>query len=68
MATQTKEAGDDSAKRRFTSRKFALAVFFALVSTVAVFTGFLNGTQYISAVTLILGLYGTGDLLDKKVK
>lgn len=47
----------DKLYRKFTSRKFFLAVGFGLFSSVALLMGFLSGSNYVTVVTIILGLY-----------
>ena len=48
----------DQLVREFTKRRFILAVFFSLSSTLALFTRFMGGGEYVAAMTAILGLYG----------
>ena len=51
---------------KFRSRKFGLAVTFSLVSIAALFSGHLSGGEFIAATTVILGLYGAANVMDKK--
>ena len=52
---------------RYRSRKYTLAVFFAMTNTTALFTGFLDDAQYVMSQAIILGLYGAANVLkDKK--
>ena len=49
---------------RYKSRKFRLAAFFAAVSTIALFTHFIEGGVFASLVGLILGLYGASNVME----
>ncbi len=51
-----------TSQERFSSRKFGLAVFFALVSTFAVFTGDISGEEFVDIITSIIGLYALGNV------
>ena len=57
---------DTEPKHKYKSRKFGLAVFFALTSTMALFTNYLGGGEYIGLVGLILGLYSGSNVMDKR--
>jgi len=57
-----------TAAERFSSRKFSLAVFFALTSTLALFTGDIEGDVYRSILALVLGLYAFGNVASEYVK
>lgn len=46
---------------KFRSRRFLLAVFFSITTTVLTFKGMLEGGSYVAAITIILGLYGGMD-------
>lgn len=51
---------------KFRSRKFALATASLLIASTALFMGHISGGEWVAAVTLILGLYGTANVADKK--
>jgi len=51
---------------KYRSRKFGIAVFFTITTTIALFTGHLSGGEFISAVGLILGLYSAADVMEGK--
>ena len=44
-------------KNSYKNRKFGLSVFFALTSTVALFTNFIGGGEYITIIGLMFSLY-----------
>ena len=46
-------------------RKFFLACFFALASTVLVYFGKLTPEGYVTLATLILAIYGASNVTDK---
>lgn len=48
------------------SRKFLLTVFFACTGAVALFTGQMDGGTYVALATLILGVYGASNVMDKR--
>lgn len=50
---------------KFSSRKFAIAVAILYALTTALFTGFISGGEYITGITLILGLYGASNVAEK---
>lgn len=52
----------------YTSRKFILTVIIGLIATVALFTGFLTGGEWITINTLILGIYGGANVLSERNK
>lgn len=49
------------------SRKWQLTVFTALVGTLALFTGFIDGNQWVTCQTLVMGLYGAVNVAQKKL-
>ena len=53
---------------KFRSRKFGLAVYFAITDMVAMFTDVDTGLfgAYIGAQAVILGLYGAANVIEKK--
>jgi len=53
---------------KFRSRKFGLAIFFAVSDTVALFMNVDTGQfgAYIGAQAVILGLYGAANVMEKK--
>lgn len=58
---------DKETHERFTSRKFLLAAFASVISSIALFTIDFTGTTWVSAQTIILGLYGAANVTNKKV-
>lgn len=48
-----------------TSTKFALAVFFAIVSAIGFLIGKMDGGTWVAAMTVILGCYGAADVAQK---
>ncbi len=52
----------------YTSRKFIFAVIIGLIATVALFTGFITGGEWITINTLILGLYSGANVISEKNK
>ena len=50
---------------RYTSRKFILAVFFSLASTVGLYFGHITDSNYVIIVGLVLGLYGGSNVMAK---
>lgn len=50
------------AQKRYSSRKFFLAAFFALASTGLTIVDKLTGDQWVEALLWILGLYYTGNI------
>lgn len=46
----------------FAQRKFSLAIFFSLVITIALFTGYMDGETFSVSLGIILGLYGAGNI------
>lgn len=55
----------DSLYTKFISRKFFLAVFASVVSTVALFTIDFTGSMWIASQSIILGMYGTSNIANK---
>ena len=49
-------------------RKFTLACFFSLMGTIGWFLDKLTGSEYITLVTIILGLYATANVLQRQVE
>ena len=52
---------------RHLSRKFLLAAFAELISSIALLLKTIDGGTWIAAITLILGLYGGATVADKKL-
>lgn len=50
---------------RYRSRKFRLAAYFALISTIALFTHYIDSGVFASIVAIILGLYGGANVYEK---
>lgn len=53
---------------RYSSRKFMLSCFFAASTTVGLYFGHLDGGTYVAAIGMILGLYGSANVMSKKVE
>lgn len=53
---------------KYRSRKFLLAVFFAVTGTLALFVGKIDGAVWVSMVGLVLGLYGAANVAYERVK
>ncbi len=53
---------------RYRSRKFRLALFASVVASIALFTIDFSGTTWVTAQSIILGLYGAANVGEKKVK
>lgn len=52
---------------KYNSRKFVLACFFAASTTVGLYFGHIDAGNYIVAIGLVLGLYGSANVASKKV-
>ena len=52
---------------KYKSRKFLLALLASIVSSIALFTIDFSGTTWVSAQSIILGLYGVANVTNKKV-
>lgn len=50
---------------KYTSRKFLIAVFFSLASTVGLYFGHITDSNYVVIVGLVLGLYGGSNVMAK---
>ena len=53
---------------KFKSRRWMLAVFFSLSSTVGLYFNHITDSNYVMIVGLILGIYGATSHYDKKGK
>lgn len=53
--------------RRYSSRKFLMTAVALGTSIIALFAGKLDGNQWVAAITLILGVYGTHQIVDEKM-
>jgi hypothetical protein len=51
---------------KFKSRRFGLAVFFSLASTVALYFDKMSDSNYVMVVGLIMGIYGATSHFGKK--
>ena len=51
---------------RYRSRKFTLAVSSLCMTGVGLYMGFIGGGEFVAAITVILGLYGAANVMDKK--
>lgn len=49
-------------------RKFTLAMLFSIISSIALFADKLTGSEYVSAITFILGLYGMSNVGQRWVE
>lgn len=52
---------------KYRSRKFLLALLASIVSSIALFTIDFSGATWVSAQSIILGLYGAANVTNKKV-
>ncbi len=52
---------------KYKSRKFLLALLASIVSSIALFTIDFSGATWVSAQSIILGLYGVANVTNKKV-
>lgn len=52
---------------RYASRKFILALMFAVALIVGLFTGHVSGGEFISGVTIITGLYAAADVTQDQL-
>ena len=52
---------------KYKSRKFLLALLASIVSSIALFTIDFSGATWVSARSIILGLYGAANVTNKKV-
>lgn len=52
---------------RYASRKFLLALMFAVALIVGLFTGHVSGGEFISGVTIITGLYAAADVTQDQL-
>jgi len=52
---------------KYRSRKFLLALLASIVSSIALFTIDFSGATWVSAQSIILGLYGVANVTNKKV-
>lgn len=51
---------------KYRSRKFFIACFFSVASTVALFDGKMDDGVYMAIATAILGLYAAANVWEKK--
>lgn len=51
---------------KYRSRKYALAVISMFGLHTALFTNYIGGSEYIAGLSLVLGLYATANVMDKK--
>jgi|GEM_PF-1841259 len=52
---------------RYASRKFLLALMFALALIAGLFTGHISGGEFISGMTIITGLYAAADVTQDQL-
>ena len=50
---------------KFRSRKYAIASASLFAVTSGLFTGYISGGEFIAGITLILGLYGVANVVQK---
>ena len=50
------------------SRKFILALLIVAISAIALFTGFLDGSLWVAAVTVVCGIYGAANVIQTKIE
>lgn len=53
---------------RYRSRKYSLAMFFAIANTIAIFFGFMSDVQYVMGQIGILGMYGAANVMNNSSK
>lgn len=51
---------------KYRSRKFFLACFSLITSAVGLFWGILDGGTWVAALSLVLGLYGAANVMEKR--
>lgn len=51
----------------YASRKFVLTAFIIGVGSLALLLGKMGGGEYVALATLVLGVYGTANVAEKKV-
>ncbi len=49
----------------YTSRKYSLAFIATSISAIGLFTGHLTGSEWVTAQSIILGLYGASNVAQK---
>ncbi len=49
---------------KFRSRKFQIACFCIGISAISLFSGYLTGAEWLTAVGLVLGLYGGANVAE----
>lgn len=49
----------------FRQRKFGFAVFFSIIGTIFLAVGKLTGGEWVTLVTIILGLYSAANVSEK---
>jgi hypothetical protein len=47
-------------------RKFSLACFASVAGTVLCYVGKLSGSEWVAMQSLVLGIFGTANVIDKK--
>lgn len=65
--TGSPDSSEDPPGSRRGWRKFALASFFAIASTAALFAGKLDAHAYVELAGAVLFLYGGSNVLDKRL-
>ena len=51
----------------FSSRKFLLAVFVQMIGAYGFLTQRMNGQTYVWLASVVLGIHGTANIVDKKL-
>jgi hypothetical protein len=59
---KTKSADD------FSSRKFLITISILIVGSIALLIGKLGGGEYVALATLILGVYASANVVEKRQK
>jgi hydrogenase/urease accessory protein HupE len=51
---------------KFLSRRWSLAVVYTIVSSIALFTGHLSGSEFVTLAGVVLALYNAANYLGKR--
>lgn len=52
---------------KYRSRKLALAVYFSVIGTIALFTDKVSGDQFVFLAGVVLGMYGAANVMEKRL-
>ncbi len=55
---------DQKLESRYRSRKFMLSAISVFLSAAALFSGFIEGSQFIDIIPMILAIYGAGNVAE----